>query len=172
MTAVRAAIGAETKVEHLTFERFFEGQYDRLVRALYLVGGMQADAEDIAQEALARVYERWDRVATMTAPEGYLFRIAMNLSRRRWRRLRLENQAERAGISARDPTEMADERSDVLRVLAALPSVDRQVLVLREWLRLETEEIAAVLKLSPGSVRVRLHRARNRFRAALGSDYG
>jgi hypothetical protein len=88
------------------FDRFYRAQYVRLVRALLLLIGDPGEAEDLAQEALSRVYERWDRVSAMDSSEGYLFRTALNLHRKRARRLRAGARAE-----ASAPTPAADEAS-------------------------------------------------------------
>ena len=48
----------------MTFEEFFEFEKDRLLRVLSLITGNRAEAEDLAQEAFTRVFERWDTVAT------------------------------------------------------------------------------------------------------------
>ena len=66
------------------FEEFFEAQHLRLSRALYLLTGSASEADELAQEALVRVYERgteWGKAS----PEGYLFRTALNLHRSRLR---------------------------------------------------------------------------------------
>ncbi|HEV8420016.1 MAG TPA: sigma factor, partial [Actinomycetota bacterium] len=81
--------GAEAATEvapGLSFEQFFASGYARLLRAMYLLTGSIAEADDIAQESMARVYERWERVRRMQSPQGYVFRTALNLNRRRsWR---------------------------------------------------------------------------------------
>ena len=43
-----------------TFESFFEDEIERLLRALSVITGSRAEAEDIAQDAFIRIYERWD----------------------------------------------------------------------------------------------------------------
>ncbi|MGH2764295.1 MAG: sigma factor, partial [Actinomycetota bacterium] len=53
-----------------TFEEFFRSTYGRLMGALLLLTGDAAEAEDLAQEALVRVFERWERVQMMDSPEG------------------------------------------------------------------------------------------------------
>ena len=45
-----------------SFEALFEAEKDRLLRMLCVITGSRAEAEDIAQEAFTRVFERWDRV--------------------------------------------------------------------------------------------------------------
>src|SRR2546427_3349094 len=68
------------------FDRFFAEEYQRLARALFIVVGDPVEAEDLAQEAMVRVFERWDRVADLESPTGYLYRTALNLHRSRSRR--------------------------------------------------------------------------------------
>jgi RNA polymerase sigma-70 factor (ECF subfamily) len=70
----------------LRFDDFFADEYPRLGRALYLLTGNREEAEDLAQESMARAYERWDRIQRMASPAGYVYRVATNLHRRRWRR--------------------------------------------------------------------------------------
>jgi len=63
------------------FAEFFSREYARLARACLLLTGNTAEAEDLTQDALARVYARWHEVGSMDSPEGYLFRTALNLNR-------------------------------------------------------------------------------------------
>ena len=63
-------------VEHPpTFDRFFAEQYVRLLRASFVLTGNHQEAEELTQEAFLSVWERWDRVAVMTDPVGYLARF-------------------------------------------------------------------------------------------------
>lgn len=68
--------------EDAGFSGFFAARYERLVRACILLTGNAAEGEDLAQEAMAKVLERWDRVSEMDDPEGYLYRTALNLHRK------------------------------------------------------------------------------------------
>jgi DNA-directed RNA polymerase specialized sigma24 family protein len=69
------------------FEGFFQVEYPQLARACYLLTGDAAEAEDLAQEAMARTFERWNRVRSMDSPSGYVYRTAFNLNQKRLRRL-------------------------------------------------------------------------------------
>jgi hypothetical protein len=62
------APGASMDVEPVTFEGFFEDQKERLLRILSVITGSRAEAEDLAQEAFTRVFERWETVAAMEDP--------------------------------------------------------------------------------------------------------
>jgi DNA-directed RNA polymerase specialized sigma24 family protein len=56
------------------FGKFFGREYARLARACLLLTGSPTEAEELAQEALVRVYARWNNVGSMESPEGYLYR--------------------------------------------------------------------------------------------------
>ena len=151
---------------HEGFERFFAAERSRLVRACLLLTGNVADAEDLAQEALARVLERWPDVAQMASPVGYLYRTALNLNRKRLRRLAVV--ARQLFVwEERDQLESVDERLDILRAIASLPRPEREALVLIEWLGYSSEQAGSLLGIEAVSVRTRLHRARASLRRAL-----
>jgi RNA polymerase sigma factor (sigma-70 family) len=152
----------------VVFERFFRTEYPTLCRALTLLTADPTEAQDLAQEALARVYERWDRVAEMDSPGGYLYRVALNLHRKRVKR-----QSRPAGVrpgpdAGADPAEVIEARTEVARMLSALPLGQRQALVLIEWLGLDAPEAARVLGIKAASVRVRVHRAKTALREQFG----
>src|SRR6478736_10515180 len=95
---VRERAGTDAIGAGLEFEDFFRTEYRRLVRALYLLTSDRTEAEDLAQEAMARVFERWDRLRAAASPTGYLYRVAMNLHRNRLRSLRV--RARRVPVAA------------------------------------------------------------------------
>jgi RNA polymerase sigma-70 factor (ECF subfamily) len=153
------------------FEDFFRDESVRLGKALYLLCGDEAEAEDLVQEAMARAYERWPRVRTMASPTGYVYRVALNLHRRRFRRARLARRAEeRPEESARDPALTVSSREEILTALRSLSVEQREAVVLVEWLGLGAEEAGSVLGVKPESVRSRLHRARTALRERLGGN--
>ncbi len=159
---------AETAPE---FRKFFEAEHDRLGRALYLLIGNASEAEDLAQEAMVRVCERWDRVGRMDSPVGYLYRTAFNLNRKRVRRLGV--QARRL-FGLRPPSDHAlssvEDRDEIDRLLASIPEGQRQALILIDWLGLTDQEAGAVLGIEPVSVRVRVSRAHATLRANREMD--
>jgi DNA-directed RNA polymerase specialized sigma24 family protein len=75
--------------EPVAFDWFFEEQKERLLRMLSVIIGSRAEAEDLAQEAFTRVFERWETVAAMEDPAGYRHRTAMNLFRNQYRQARV-----------------------------------------------------------------------------------
>lgn len=164
---MRTAAAMRSEAPGLTaFEAFFERNYAPLARALYLLTGDTAEAEDEAQEAMVRVYERWDRVSTMASPDGYLFRTAMNLNRSWRRRLRSERRRLVDAPHLREPHESAETGDELGRALASLPAAQRQALILVEWLGMSDDEVGDALGIRPVSVRVRISRAKSALRAA------
>lgn len=156
------------------FEALFAHEYGPLVRTLFLLTGSSWEAEDLAQEALARVYERWDRVRAMESPMAYLYTVAVNLHRRRLRRLvrRVVLQPNPGeSLTERGPEAEVEARSDVLAALSSLPPRLREALVLAEWLELDSEELGRRLDIAASSARARVHRARTAIRDSLGGTY-
>jgi RNA polymerase sigma-70 factor (ECF subfamily) len=152
--------------EPMDFETFFRDEGLSLGRALYLLTGDRSEAEELLQEAMARAYERWDRVQRLESPAGYVYKTALNLFRRRARRAALRPRAPTR--EAPDPADVAGARRDLSQALASLSREQREALVLVEWLEFTAEEAAGVLGIKPSSVRTRVHRAKNAIRARLG----
>ena len=67
----------------LDFATFFAKEHRELFRLLCFVTGNRADAADLMQDAFLKLWERWDRVDRIADPRAYLFRVALNGSRRR-----------------------------------------------------------------------------------------
>ncbi|HXJ64905.1 MAG TPA: SigE family RNA polymerase sigma factor [Actinomycetota bacterium] len=155
----------------VSFVEFFEAWRQPLFRAVYLMTGNREEAEEIVQEAFVRVLERWDRVAAMERPEGYLFRAAMNLHRNRRRSLLRAPRRASEGASA-DEFTRADERDAVARALAALPPRQRAAVVLTELFDFSAEETGGMLGIRAGTVRAHVHQARRTLRDALGDRDG
>jgi RNA polymerase sigma-70 factor (ECF subfamily) len=138
-----------------TFEAFFSDQHARFLRALYLLYGDAGEAEDLMQDAFCKVWERWDRVARMDNPEGYLFRTGMNLWRSRTRRA--VRTARRMVLPRRpesqDPSSAVDDHDVVMRALAQLAPRQRAAIVVTELLEYPPTEAAGLLGIRPSTVR-------------------
>lgn len=169
-------IGSGTRRERIqsapSFEEFFEQEYERLVRMMFLLARDHHEAEDLAEEAMARTFERWERVCQMEAPAAYVYRIAVNLHRRRHRRVvQLMRDVLPRLRSPEEDIPDAETRTEVRMALRSLNSELRTVLVLTEWLGMTSEEVGSVVGLRPSSVRSRLLKARAAFRETMaGSD--
>jgi RNA polymerase sigma-70 factor, ECF subfamily len=171
-----SAMGSSEAVEDVTpvtipgFEEFFEAEHVRLARALYLLTGSAAEADELTQEAMVRVYERWDRVREMGSPQGYLFRTALNLHRSRLRWLASRARHILQPTPSPDPAEVVQGQDSLDRALASLPTGQRGAVVLVEWLGMDPQEAATALGIKPGSVRARLSRAKAALREMLEDE--
>ena len=153
----------------LDFATLYRNHADDVFRYAFYLCGDRATAEDIVSETFVRVWGARERVELKTV-RGYLLAIARNQYLQGLRRSRRN-----AGLSdgLADPAPAADEAREVqgelrrvLALLQTLPEIGRSALLLRAEENLSYEEIAAALGLTPGAVRVRVHRARARLAAA------
>jgi RNA polymerase sigma-70 factor (ECF subfamily) len=154
----------------LTFEEFFEAERERLFRALLLVTHDSAEAEDLMQEAFVRVWERWERVARVEHPAGYLFRTAMNLHRSALRRALTAAKRTLRPPAGRDPFDEVAARDEAVRSLAVLTPRQRAAIVVTELLGYNSEEASAILGVRPGTVRTLTSQARAALLARKGLD--
>lgn len=125
----------------------------RLVGALVLFCGSAPLAEELAQEALARAYERWPRVETMRSPEAWTYRVAFNLARSAARRRAAERRALRRMNSRAPVLPDAATALAVRHAVLALPSRQRAAIVARFYAGLSVAETAEALGCAAGTVR-------------------
>jgi len=152
----------------LSFEDFVVANHARLYSALCLLTRDRFEAEEIAQESFVRVLERWDRVRSLPDPTGYLFRTAMNVFRKGYRRALLALRRA-TFLAPRDQGfEQIEDREVVLGAMATLPTDQRAALVVTSLLGYPSEEAARILGIKPSTVRARATRARAALREAIG----
>jgi RNA polymerase sigma factor (sigma-70 family) len=147
------AVATETVV--LAFEDFYRDGRDRVARALALTLGDGHLAAEAADEAMARAYQRWDRVGHLDNPGGWVYRVALNWSlsalKRRRRPLRTFHD--------REPQDVEQPAEPTIRAaLEALDVRQRAVVVCRYYLGLSELETADALGIRPGTAKSRLHR--------------
>jgi RNA polymerase sigma factor (sigma-70 family) len=152
------------------FDAFFDKEYTPLLRLMFGMTGNLVEAEELAQEAMTRALERWDRVSNMSSPAGYVYRTAVNLNRSRLRRLarplRWSRQSERS--SDAEPEVIGS----LVSALTALSRGQREAVLLVEWLGLDAREAGRILGISPSSVRSRVHRAKASLAEGAGDTDG
>ena len=159
-------------VEHdgARFEEAFPDLYRLAYRVSFRVLGDRGDAEDAAQETLARTHLRWSRLAER--PEGWVVTVATNLAIDRQRRRRRELAATAEPLALIDP--FMSERLDLSRAIRRLPRRQREVVVLRYLADLSELQVADALDCSPGTVKVHASRglAALRKQFVLSDDSG
>lgn len=154
------------------FEAFYVANERRLFRALFVVTGDRDETEDIMQTAFCKMWERWDKVARLDDPVGYLFRTAFNTHRSATRRsmraaLRFVGRSS-AEESPPEPSEVAATRDHAARALDVLTRRQREAVVLTALLGFGSAEAAQVMGIRPATVRVLVSQAR----AALADHVG
>jgi len=143
------------------FEDFYEREAERLIRGLAVITGNVAEAEDIAQDAFLRVYERWDAIGRMEEPAGYLHRTAMNVFRSQYRRTSVALRRRAGLVPESDVFSPVDDRDVAVRMLARLTPRQRAALVLTAAFGYSGEEAARMLGVAARTVWVLTHQARN-----------
>ena len=174
-TACKRTLGL---VRHLSmsqeeFAAFYSANKDRCLRAARAYGMGKETAEDAVAEAFSRAWARWDRVRELQAPAAWVVRTAVNADISWWRRLRRE-------VKPRDDSHMREAPltrgsddpesiTDLVAALRVLPPRQRDVVILRYLLDLDTAATAQWLDVAPGTVRASLHRALKTLRQHLVS---
>lgn len=158
----------------VSFDEFYNTEREGLIRAVTLVVGSPVTAADVVDEALLRAYQRWPELAQRPRPGGWVFRVAVNLGRSRYRRLQREIKYRWLSLPATGVDETAEaafaERIEDDRLLGAvlrLSVEQRAVLVARILLDYSEAEVASNLDISVGTVKSRLSRALEALRREL-----
>ena len=148
------------------FETWYRQHHPRLVASLAAVFADPEIARDAADEAIVRAFERWERVSVMASPEGWTYRVAINVARRRMRRLRVEQL-----IVQRFRSESAPPPAGELwHIVASLSERQRLAIVLRHIGHLQEAEIADAMGITRGGVSSTLRAAYRNLRIATESD--
>lgn len=129
-----------------------------------------ADAADLLHEVFVVAWRRIKHVPDGVAARMWLFGVAhralANHRRGAQRRNRLVQTLAGVVSAATAPPDYPQ----VHEALAGLPATDRAIVTMSAWERLTPAEIASVIDMDPGAVRVRLHRARERLRQQLAAS--
>jgi len=134
-------------------ERFCREVSPRLVGALTLQCGSKEAAEDLAQEAMAKVWERWNELRLSENPSGWAYRVAFNLALSAGRRRAAERRAlERMLVDEPDGTDDAT-RMALRDALAELAPRQRAAVVLRFYGQFSVAETAEAMGCATGTVK-------------------
>jgi RNA polymerase sigma-70 factor, ECF subfamily len=155
-----------------TFEAFYDAESSMLFRRMWLVTGNRAEAEELMQDAFLKVWERWEQVGVMDDPIGYLYRTAMNLFRKRYRRAMLAIRRSVGLAPSQDDFAAADDRETVRKVLSTIPPRQRAALVLTELLGFSPTDAGRALGVQASTIRSLSHQGRASFRRAMEVDDG
>ena len=160
---------AVTESPAWSFDDTFRALYPAVARTAGFVAHDTQMGADIAQEAFARLYERWDRISSPEHARNFTFRVAVNLAkshlRRRWAAPFGLHGPE---VSVIDNTEGSDAWLQVSEALTALSPSQRAAVVLVDYADLDAASAAKILGIAESTVRVHVMRGRRSLRNALG----
>jgi RNA polymerase sigma factor (sigma-70 family) len=149
------------------FAFWYAAAYPVLVRALTVMASDVELASDVASEAFARAYARWDRVAQMASPTGWTYCVGVNVLRRHWRRQRVERLVRAPGATSTEAFSADTVDLDLWQAVARLPRRQREAVAFRYFADLTEAEIATVMSISEGAVSATLTRARRHLAECL-----
>ena len=145
---------------------------ERVIDVVYRMCGDPALAEDAAQIAFLRAWQRLPEYQPRAAFRSWLYRIAVNAALDMLRRERPTTAVDDLQLTNSDPQpeaayEQQEQAALVRRAVLALPEGSRAALVLREYQGLSYREIAETLDISTGTVMSRLNYARTKLLESL-----
>ena len=154
------------------FEDAFRAHQDAVYRFSWRMTGSPAAAEDIAQDVFLTLLRQPQRFDSSRGPlRPFLLGIARNLALKRFREENrheeLEDQSEALLASVLPGAERLEASQIVGLAMRSLPPLQREVVILSEYDELTLEEIARVVQTEVGTVKSRLHRARENLRRML-----
>jgi RNA polymerase sigma-70 factor (sigma-E family) len=153
------------------FLEFFAAEFWPLRRVGFLLTGDWDQAEELAQDALARTWAVWPRVRGYDRPAAFARKVLLNRHRSLLRRAVVEA---RHLVASRPQEQQPDVAADDLvlwQAIQRLPARQRAAVVLRYYLDLPEAEVARQLGVPVGTVKSWTHRGLARLRDRLGPTY-
>ncbi len=132
----------------IEFEEWYREIHPRLVTTVAASIGDAELAREAVDEALARAFERWERVRVMVSPAGWTYRVALNAARRRARRRTFEVRVLRQSR----PEVVPGPTLDLRLLVVDLPPCQRDAVLLRHVAQMTEAEIAEVMGVARGTV--------------------
>jgi len=170
--------------QRASFDALIKPHLDRLYRMSFRLAGNKAEAEDLFQDVLTKIFPRLDELIDIEEPGSWLCRVMYNHfidNRRRFARQRLVAVSEGSlpGKSLEelpgdlDPVADVERLDNIMRLdraLSELSEEHRLVVLLHDSEGYKLKEIQEVTGTPVGTLKSRLHRARARLREILAAD--
>ena len=168
-------VARATAGDEAAFRKLFDQHHEALFRFAYRMTGSIDAAEDITQDCFLRLIEQARFDHTRGPLRQYLYGTVRNLARQRWQAAGREvswddepdDDSRSVAASIPDSMIAAEVSEAVQSALDLLPPFQREAIVLFEFEELSLEETAAVAGADVGTIKSRLHRARERLRRSL-----
>jgi RNA polymerase sigma-70 factor, ECF subfamily len=151
------------------YTTFFEREFPRVVRSVYLIVRDAGLAEELSQEAFIQLYKHWKKVSSYERPEAWVRRVAIRLSARYAKRERIRAVLERkTAMPSGDP----EPALDLVQALRRLTVNQRVAIVMHYYEDRPIDEVAEILECSQNTVKSHLHRGRSTLHALLTAPSG
>lgn len=147
-----------------SFDDWYGEVHPGLVASLLVAFGDQDLANEAADEAIARAFERWERVSAMESPGGWTHQVAVNVARRKRRRRTVEAMLLRRRGST---TEVAGPAGELWLMVRELPERQRLAVALRHVAGMTEAEVAESMGIARGTVSATLRNAYRSLRLEL-----
>ena len=150
------------------FQEAFDAHKDAIYRFAWRMAGPDC-AQDIAQDVFLTLLREPDRFDPSRGTlRAFLLGVARNLALKRWRRDHRFDVLDEDAYEAPPFDATRREVSDIVgAAVRALPPLQREALILAEYEELSLEQIARAVDAEVGTVKSRLHRARENLRKML-----
>lgn len=149
----------------MAFERFVDEHGRSLQRAFVARFGVEV-GNDVAAEALALAWERWDEVAQMANPLGFLYRVGQSRSRRFLRWSREPSVFPGPPLTVDQPA----DHIDLLAAMGRLREPERVAVLLVHAYGWSYADVASLLDVPVTAVNNHIHRGLTRLRSILEVD--
>jgi len=150
-----------------TFDENFAPLYRIAFRVAYRILGQQAEAEDVAQDTMAKAYSRWWRIRPEAA--RWVSRVSANGAIDVWRKRSKQDLTAEDLVRAHDG-EPIIERLALVEALSRLSKRQREVVVLRYLAGYPEADVAEILDCSVGTVKTHASRGLTSLRSTMGPD--
>lgn len=153
------------------FSAVCEAEFGRLVGTLTLYTGDRTLAQDLAQEALARLWRDWGRLQDPSAAPGFAYRAGLNLAKNHFRRRAVvRRHAHLVGVRDEHVDTDAADTVALRQAVAGLPRRQRAALVLRYHADRSVEETAQILDVPANTVKTWTRRSLQALRVEFDAD--
>lgn len=148
------------------FDRWYCREHKRVLAAVIMIigGDDRQRCEDAVNDAFVKAIEKWDYVAQMNSPRGWVTKVAVNNAKRS---LRLRGQRVRRLHEEQVGVEDRHSDPELWNAVSALPPRQRRALVMRYIEDLTQEQVAVDMGITPGAAAATLNQARRNLRSII-----
>ncbi|MCP3990769.1 MAG: sigma-70 family RNA polymerase sigma factor [Actinomycetia bacterium] len=157
----------------LSFEQWYHDFYPKLARTMTVMFSNVEVGRELADEAMARAFARWESGDIPHSPNAWTTTVAVNEGRRRWRRRKRDADRLTQTAASSPLTAGLDAPDlDLWRAVAELPRRSREAIVLRYIADMTEAEVAKTMGVKPGSASALLNKACDRTPQLNGDASG